>query len=224
MPPSQAASAPRRAPASAVEGSSWYVTGVCSVVASTHGAAPSPLRADQLAWLWTGHIYVVAVTLPAGIVAGLLALVAVVGLFLVAAILFFILIERSLASTKNAMLSNSDWRNGNFCQQLGFLLCGGKLAFERGAVVEVNVVNGRVLARKGDSKTGVWYNVVWCDEQGAAKTEFAPSDGTYTINYDDDLVDDSGDYKIVTIETWANRDSSGTRFPPSQMPSEKAHF
>ena len=45
MPPSHAASAPRRALASAVEGSSWYVTGVCSVVASTHGAAPSPLRA-----------------------------------------------------------------------------------------------------------------------------------------------------------------------------------
>ena len=185
---------------------------------------PSPLRADQLSWLWTAHIYVVAVTLPAGIVVGLLALVAVVGVFLVAAILFFILVERSLASTKNAMLSNSDWRHGNFCQQLGFLLCGGKLAFERGAVVEVSVTNGRVLARKDRSKTGVWYNVVWCDEKGAAKTEFAPSDGTYTIKYDDDIVDDSGDYKIVTIETWANRDSSGTRFPPSQMPSEKAHF
>ena len=188
---------------------------------------PSPLRADQLSWLWTAHIYVVAVTLPAGIVVGLLALVAVVGVFLVAAILFFILIERSLASTKNAMLSNSDWRHGNFCQQLGFLLCGGKFAFERlGAVDEVDVVNGRVrvLSGKDGSKTRVWYKVVWCDEQGAAKTEFAPSDGTYTIKYDDDIVDDSGDYKIVTIETWANRDSSGTRFPPSQMPSEKAHF
>ena len=142
---------------------------------------------------------------------------------LVATILFFIfVVERSLASHEERDVSNSDWRHGNFCRQLGFLLCGGKLAFERGAVVEVSVTNGRVLARKDRSKTGVWYNVVWCDE-GRGEDGVRASDGTYTIKYDDDIVDDSGATESC-VETWANRDSSGTRFPPSQMPSEKRTF